>query len=125
MKSLSQYEPKHDRLRDDCPVKAAIDVVRGRWKPSILFELKSGRKRFCDLQCALNGVTAQALTVQLRELEFAGVIERSVYPETPPRVEYALTQHGKNLSDVMEALEVWGIAHQEREMARRQAEEQP
>ena len=59
MKPLSDYEQKHDRLADDCPVRAALDVIRGRWKPSILFELKSGRKRFSDIQSALPEVTAR------------------------------------------------------------------
>ena len=53
MKSLSDYEQKFDRLREDCPVRAALDVIRGRWKPSILFEIKDGKKRFCDIQSAL------------------------------------------------------------------------
>jgi DNA-binding HxlR family transcriptional regulator len=56
-------------LRDDCPVKAALDVIRGRWKPSILFELRGGKKRFSELQEAVVGVTAQTLSLQLKQLE--------------------------------------------------------
>lgn len=111
MKSIADYEQKIDRLRDNCPVRAAIDVVRGRWKPSILFELKSGAKRFSELQAALPGVTAQALTVQLRQLEADHVVARTLYPETPVRVEYALSDYGVTLSDVMDQLESWGAGY--------------
>ena len=115
MKPLSDYEQKFDRLADDCPVRAALDVIRGRWKPSILFELKSGRKRFSDLQAKLPEVTAQALTVQLRQLEADGIVNRKVYAEVPQRVEYFLSKHGRSLSHVMDALEKWGAEHQQRE----------
>jgi len=111
MKSLQDYAQKCDRLQNDCPVRAALDLIRGRWKPSILFEIKSGAKRFSDLQAALPGSTAQALTVQLRQLEADGVISRTVYPEMPARVEYALTDFGRSLSDVMDQLEVLGVEY--------------
>lgn len=114
MKSLSDYEPKFDPLRDTCPVRAALDVIRGRWKPSILFELKAGPKRFSHLQTALPEISGQALTVQLRQLEADGVIVRTVYPEIPARVEYALSEHGSRLSAVMDQLEVWGNRHLKR-----------
>ena len=119
MKSLSDYEQKFDRLREDCPVRAALDVIRGRWKPSILFEIKDGKKRFCDIQSALPRISAQALTVQLRQLEADGVVVRTVYAEVPARVEYALSKHGSNLSAVMDQLEAWGIRHLKR--AKRQS----
>jgi DNA-binding HxlR family transcriptional regulator len=111
VKSITDYAQKIDQLRDSCPVKAAIDVVRGRWKPSILFELKVRAKRFSELQAALTGIAPQALTVQLRQLEADGVIVRTVYPEIPARVEYALSPDGKTLSDVMDALDHWGTAY--------------
>ncbi len=107
------YTQPYDRLRDNCPVKAAIDVIRGRWKPAILCELAGGTKRYCDLQNALPEVTSQALTVQLRQLEADGVVARTVYPEVPARVEYALTELGRDLSTVMDELEIWGIRYQE------------
>ena len=119
MKSLSDYEQKFDRLREDCPVRAALDVIRGRWKPSILFEIKDAKKRFCDIQSALPQISAQALTVQLRQLEADGVVVRTVYAEVPARVEYALSEHGSKLSAVMDQLEVWGIRHLKR--AKRQS----
>lgn len=111
MKSLSDYEQKIDRLSENCPVRAAIDVIRGRWKPSILFELKAGTKRFSDLQAALPGITAQALTVQLRQLEADGVVLRSVCSDIPVRIDYALSDFGATLSGVMDQLEEWGAEY--------------
>jgi len=117
MKSVDDYTQKHDRLQDTCPVRAALDVIRGRWKPSILYELKSGAKRFSGLQTALRDITAQTLTVQLRQLEADGVISRRAYVEVSLRVEYTLTEQGRALSDVMDRLEEWGTEY----LVRRQA----
>jgi DNA-binding HxlR family transcriptional regulator len=111
MKSLSDYEQKLHSLRDNCPVKATIDVIRGRWKPSILWELSSGTKRFSQLQSALPRITAQALTVQVRQLEADGVVVRTVYPEIPTRVEYSLSEKGRALSLVMDQLQAWGTRY--------------
>jgi DNA-binding HxlR family transcriptional regulator len=108
MKPLSEYEQKIDRLQDGCPIKAAIDVIRGRWKPMILWELSAGTKRFSDLQAAQPEIAAQVLTVQLRQLEADGIIRRTVYPEIPARVEYTLTDLGRALSGVLDQLESWG-----------------
>ena len=113
MSSQKDYTQPYDRLRENCPVKAAIDVIRGRWKPSLLYELCGGTKRYCDLQCALPGITAQVLTVQLRQLEADGVVVRTVFPEVPSRVEYGLTDLGRALSKVMDELETWGIRYLE------------
>lgn len=109
MKSIAHFAQKIDRLQDACPVRAALDVLRGRWKPSILFELKNAAKRFSELQCALHGITAQTLTMQLRQLEADGIVTRTVYAEIPSRVEYALSSYGATLSGVLDQLELWGI----------------
>src|SRR5262245_66290458 len=101
MKSPADYSPKIDRLSDECPVRAALDVVRGRWKPSILFELKSHARRFSELQAALPGITAQTLTLQLRQLEAHGIIYSTTHAEIPPRVEYALPEFGTTLSPLI------------------------
>lgn len=116
MRTLERYQQKIDALQERCPVRAAIDVIRGRWKPSILFELHSGPKRFSDLRAALHGITPQALSLQLRQLEADGVVARSVFAdEVPVRVEYSLTKDGHALSGVMDQLEQWGADY----MARR------
>ena len=115
MKQERDYSPKIDPLRTHCPVRAALDVLTGRWKPSILWEIKDGTRRYSDLQAAMPGISAQALTVQLRQLEADGIIERTVYPEIPPRVEYGLTEHGLSLATLMDELENWGSKHLERQ----------
>ena len=114
MSRLAAFEQKIDPLRDCCPVRAALDVIRGRWKPSILFELQDGARRFSELQSAMKGITAQALTVQLRQLEADGVVEGRVFAEVPPRVEYALTDLGLRLSQVLDELDQWGRDYQRR-----------
>lgn len=96
-------------------MRAALDVIRGRWKPSILFVLSSGPARFGDIQSQLAGVTAQALTVQLRQLEADGVVIRTVYPEVPARVDYRLSEHGAGLSGLMDQLEIWGRDYLQRQ----------
>lgn len=120
MRSLEPYRQKIDVLHERCPVRAALDVIRGRWKPSILYELSLGPRRFSDLQAAVPGITAQALSVQLRQLEADGVIARSVFAEeVPVRVEYSLTQDGRALSGVMDQLEHWGVGYLARRAGRK------
>ncbi len=119
MKTISDYEQKIDSLRDNCPVRAAIDVIRGRWKPSILCLLNDGTKRFSDLQAAIPEITAQVLTVQLRQLEADEIIERKIYAEVPARVEYMLSEYGRTLSEIMDQLEKWGAGYLERKAQQR------
>jgi Predicted transcriptional regulators len=120
MRSLERYRQKIDALQERCPVRAALDVIRGRWKPSILFELHSGPKRFSDLQSALRGITPQALSLQLRQLEADGVVARAVFAdEVPVRVVYSLTRDGRALSGVMDQLEQWGSAYLARRPGRK------
>jgi DNA-binding HxlR family transcriptional regulator len=108
MNSLSKYRQPRDPLREECAARAALDVIRGRWKPFILQEIHQGPKRFSEIQSAVAGISAQALTLQLRQLEADGVIERKVFAEVPARVEYTMTELGGALSAVMDKLEAWG-----------------
>jgi len=91
-----------------CPVEAALDVIGGKWKPLILWALGDNIMRFGELQKGLPGVNAKMLTKQLRELEQDGVITRTVYPEVPPRVEYSITEFGRTLIPILQALCTWG-----------------
>jgi len=91
-----------------CPVEAALDVIGGKWKPLILWALGDGVLRFGELQKALPGINTKMLTKQLRALEEDEVINRTVYPEVPPRVEYMITDFGKTLIPILEALCDWG-----------------
>ena len=86
----------------------ALKVIQGRWKLLILRELVDGVRRFSDLQRALDGVSQKVLTAQLRDLETDGVVHRTVHPEVPPRVEYALTDLGVALLPVLDGLHAWG-----------------
>ncbi|MDP4534743.1 helix-turn-helix domain-containing protein [Alkalimonas collagenimarina] len=108
---LSEYQQKFGSLQENCPVRAALDIIRGRWKPSILHELKEETRRYSELQRALPGISPQALTTQLKQLEADGLIERDVYAEVPVRVEYRLSEFGETLSEVMDGLEQWGMAY--------------
>lgn len=94
-----------------CPVEAALDVIGGKWKPLILWALGDRVLRFNELQKGLPGVNTKMLTKQLRELEEDGIITRTVYPEVPPRVEYAITDFGRTLIPILQALCNWGAEY--------------
>lgn len=94
-----------------CPFEAALEVIGGKWKPLILWALGDRVLRFNELLKELPGVNTKMLTKQLRELEQDGVIRRTVYPEVPPRVEYAITDFGKTLIPILEALCTWGAQY--------------
>lgn len=91
-----------------CPIERAVDVLDGKWTLLILRELFDGTRRFGELRAALHDVSPKALTDHLRRLEDGGVIERTVYPEIPPRVDYRLTDRGRAAWPVIEALRAWG-----------------
>jgi len=95
----------------NCPVEAALAVVGGKWKPHIIYHLNDKFLRFSELQKDITGINARMLTKQLRELEEDEILVRKVYPEVPPRVEYALTDFGKTLIPIMDALCKWGERH--------------
>jgi DNA-binding HxlR family transcriptional regulator len=96
-----------------CPVEATLEVIGGKWKPLILWALGDNILRFNELQKALPGVNTKMLTKQLRELEDDGVITRKIYPEVPPRVEYTITDFGKTLIPILQALCNWGAQYLE------------
>lgn len=96
---------------DECPIEGAMDIIGGKWKPSILFRLSTGTKRFGELQRLLNKITQRTLTQQLRDLERDGMISRQIFPEVPPRVEYSLTERGRSLEPVLALLFDWGVEH--------------
>lgn len=94
--------------RYGCSVEATLDVIGGRWKGVILFHLLDGTKRFNQLQRLLQGCTQRMLTLQLRELERDGVVQRTVYAEVPPKVEYSLTEFGRSLEPILLLMREWG-----------------
>ena len=94
-----------------CPVEATLELIGGKWKGIILYYLLDGRMRFSELKRRIGCVTQRMLTKQLRELESTGLVERIVYAEVPPKVEYKLTEEGKTLQPILISLKQWGDAH--------------
>ncbi|MFA3835643.1 winged helix-turn-helix transcriptional regulator [Streptomyces aureus] len=99
-----------------CGIDAALDVVSGKWKGLILWELDANRvRRFAELRRGLPGVSEKMLTQHLREMEADGLVLRRVYAEVPPRVEYSLTEHGRMLNQALGPLGAWGAERIRRE----------
>ncbi|MBT2466759.1 helix-turn-helix transcriptional regulator [Streptomyces sp. ISL-66] len=96
---------------DHCGIAAAMSVIDGKWKVSILWELEQRPRRFGELRRLVPGVSEKVLAAQLRELEVDGIVHREVYDEVPPRVEYSLTPLGQDLSGALAALGAWGTKH--------------
>ncbi|MFD9485002.1 winged helix-turn-helix transcriptional regulator [Streptomyces sp. NPDC059991] len=99
-----------------CGIDAALDVVSGKWKGLILWELDAHRvRRFAELRRGLPGVSEKMLTQHLREMEEDGLVHREVYAEVPPRVEYSLTEQGRTLNQALGPLGAWGVERMRRE----------
>ena len=94
---------------EPCPVETAIDRIGGKWKVLILWHLQErGTMRFAELRRAIGDVSQKVLSQQLRELERHGLVDRRVFPEVPPRVEYSLTPLGQTVRGPLAALCEWG-----------------
>ena|SRR5258706_11685640 len=96
------------------PVQTTLDVIGGKWKPLILWQLGDQTLRFSELNRKITGITQKMLTQQLRELEHDGLISRKVYPVIPPKVEYTITEYGKTLQPVLISMCDWGEKHEKR-----------
>jgi len=94
----------------NCPVTHCMNKIGGKWKILIIYAVSKNCNRFSKLQRALPLISKQMLVNQLRELEEDGILERIIYPEVPPRVEYKLTPHGLTLMPVISVLQDWGIS---------------
>ncbi len=94
-----------------CPVQATSNVLAGKWKVLIVWHLSFGSQRFAELRDLLPGVSEKMLTAQLRELQKDGVVKRLVTESVPPRVDYTLSNAGKELILVMESMCSWGTKH--------------
>ena len=98
--------------RVGCPIAPVVDIVFSRWTTPILWQLNAhGRQRFNDLRDLVDGITAKVLTQRLRQLERDGLVARTMYAEIPPRVEYEITDLGRNLAPVFAALVNWSEDH--------------
>ncbi|KMK76902.1 winged helix-turn-helix transcriptional regulator [Alkalihalobacillus pseudalcaliphilus] len=95
-----------------CRAEAALEVLVGKWTHKILYQLIMNPKmRFNELRRAIPGITQKMLTAQLRDLEAQDIVERKVYAEVPPRVEYSLTEYANSLIPILEAMDKWGKNH--------------
>jgi DNA-binding HxlR family transcriptional regulator len=95
-----------------CPVEFTVNMVGGKYKLNILYQLAiHDVMRFNELRRELSNITPRTLTRQLRELESDGLINRQVYPEIPPKVEYSISETGKSLSSILLQIEKWGLNH--------------
>lgn len=103
--------------RIPCSVQVSLEVIGGKWKAVIAFYLLRGTMRFSELRREMPGITQRMLTLQLRELERCGVVERTVYAEVPPRVEYALTPFGESLRPLLAQMYSWGKQYRRRVLA--------
>lgn len=91
-----------------CPVETTILIIGDKWKVLIIRDLMPGTRRFSELKRSVGNVSQKVLTEKLRDLEADGVITRTVYPEVPPRVEYSLTDLGRQLAPTLDAMAAWG-----------------
>ena len=91
-----------------CPVETTLTLIGSKWKVLILRDLMSGTKRFGELKRSIGNVSQKVLTAQLRDMESSGLVNRKVYAEVPPRVEYSLTALGKSLKPILDAMWHWG-----------------
>ena len=96
-----------DFLPNNCPVGYCMNIIGGKWKPSIIHMIRTDRNRYSLLLKNITVISKQTLTNQLRELEADGVLERIVYAEIPPRVEYKITPYGSELLPIIDSMSEW------------------
>ena len=94
-----------------CPVATTVQLIGNKWKLLIMRNLLVRAWRFNELQKSLEGISQKVLTDSLRSMENDGIVIRTVYPEVPPRVEYALSELGESMRPILDAMEAWGIAY--------------
>lgn len=106
------------KMADECKgngtgtVETALDILVGKWKPVILYHIiVNGTLRFSELQRSIPDITKKMLTTQLRELEYHDIINRKIYAQIPPKVEYSITEYGKGLMPLLMSMHEWGLGH--------------
>ena len=100
----------------DCPVATTISLIGNKWKLLIVRDLLGGTKRFGELRKSLTGISQRVLTENLRNLESDGLLDRRVYAEVPPRVEYSLNKAGLSLRPVIMAMAEWGTKYKNNQL---------
>lgn len=107
---------KKDEL-PTCPVATTVQIIGSKWKLLILRNLLARPWRFNELKRSLEGISQKVLTDSLRSMEADGIITRTVYPEVPPRVEYALSELGETMRPIIASMEEWGARYKENHTA--------
>lgn len=97
-----------------CPVETTLMLIGDKWKVLILRDLVDDTKRFGELKKSIGSVSQKVLTSQLRDMEEKGLVERKVYAEVPPKVEYTLTETGYSLKPVLDAMTAWGDGYKQK-----------
>ena len=98
----------------ECPVEMTLQLIGDKWKVLIIRDLLTGTKRFNELMRSVTGITQKVLTSHLRAMEAAGLVNRKVYPEVPPRVEYSLTETGFSLQPILDSMVAWGAEYKKK-----------
>ena len=101
-------EPNLKKELPACPVETTLTLIGDKWKVLILRDLLPGTKRFGELKKSIGHVSQKVLTAQLRDMEQSRLVHREVFDEVPPRVEYSLTDLGRSLKPILDALWAWG-----------------
>ena len=97
-----------------CPVETTLTLISDKWKVLILRDLLPGTKRFGELKKSIGHVSQKVLTAQLRQMEQSGLVNRKVYAEVPPKIEYSLTDVGYSLKPILDAMWTWGEEYQKK-----------
>lgn len=97
-----------------CPVATTVQLIGSKWKILIIRNLMGRPWRFNELKKDLDGISQKVLTDSLRSMEEDGIVTRTVYPEVPPRVEYALSELGESMRPIIKAMEIWGTEYKEK-----------
>ena len=105
---------KKDTDHSKCYVENTLTLIGEKWKVLIIRELMSEKKRFGELNRAIEGISQKMLTQQLRQMEKDKLVKRKVYAEVPPKVEYSLTETGKSLQPILTAMHLWGKSYIEK-----------
>ena len=113
IKEASTNQDNRKNALTQCPVTYTLDKIGGRWKPIIIYNLMSGTKRYSELKKLIPAITEKMLIQHLKQLEADNLVQRKAKPVIPPFVEYSLTDSGKELRQVLDAMVGWALKNRE------------
>ncbi|EDR97342.1 transcriptional regulator, HxlR family [Anaerostipes caccae L1-92] len=109
-----KYTMSKKRNIPECPVEMTLQLIGDKWKVLIIRDLLTGTKRFSELMRSVTGITQKVLTSNLRSMEADGLVNRKVYPQVPPKVEYSLTETGLSLKPILDSMVQWGTEYRDK-----------